>query len=286
MNQLLTNGPGSPRITAFIGGGNMARSLIGGLIADGFDPAHIIAADPVDDTRADLGARMGIKTSAENTHAADQADILVMAVKPQMLRAVAEGIAASVQNRKPLVISIAAGVRSDDLERWLGGDVAVVRTMPNTPALVQSGATALFANPRVRAEQRDLAESILRAVGITRWVNDESLIDAVTALSGSGPAYFFLVMEAMQAAGEKLGLDSESARLLTLQTAFGAAKMALESREAPADLRKRVTSPGGTTERALGVMEDEGLRATFEKALAAARDRSEELAGMMSGSDT
>ena len=167
---------------------------------------------------------------------------------------------------------------SASLANWLGGETAIVRAMPNTPALVQSGATGLFANSRVSPEQRDLAESIMRAAGLVQWVDDEDLMDVVTALSGSGPAYLFLVMEAMEKAAQKLGLPKESARLLTVQTAFGAAKLALEIEEDPALLRQNVTSPGGTTERAIQVFQQEGLEDIFYKALQAARDRAEELA--------
>ncbi len=205
----------------------------------------------------------------------------MLAVKPQVIRTVASEISAAVQARHPLIISIAAGIRSADLDRWLGGNTAVVRCMPNTPALVQSGATALIANARVSDEQRNLAESILRAVGLTLWLDDEQLMDAVTALSGSGPAYFFLIMEALQAAGVQLGLPEQTAQLLTLQTAFGAAKMALESDEDAATLRRRVTSPGGTTERALQTLENGGLRELIARALTAARDRSRELADQL-----
>ena len=175
------------------------------------------------------------------------------------------------------MISIAAGVREKDIQSWLGNDVALIRTMPNTPAMLQAGATVLHAGPGVTDEQKNLAESILRAVGLTLWVRDEEKMDAVTALSGSGPAYFFLVMEAMEQVGLDMGLSAETARLLTLQTALGAARMAMESSDGPATLRERVTSPGGTTEKALAVFESEGIRELFHKALIGARDRSVEL---------
>ena len=266
---------------SFIGGGNMARSLIGGLIADQWPADRIQATDPNAEQRNRLAASFDIRTGSDNSVAVSTADVVVLAVKPQVMQSVAKDIAAAVQQKQPLVISIAAGIRATDLERWLGGQVALVRCMPNTPALVQSGATALFANTRVSAAQRDLAESILRAVGLTLWLDDEALMDAVTALSGSGPAYFFLMLEALQAAGEQLGLPADAARLLALQTAFGAAKMALESEEDPATLRQRVTSPGGTTERALKTLEDGGLRELMARALTAARDRSRELADQL-----
>ncbi len=258
----------------FIGGGNMARSLIGGLLADGTDPQRIRVADPDPGQREGLTAHGPVRVFTDNAAAAAGAAAVVFAVKPQVLRAAATQLAPVVRRERPLVISIAAGIRSADLDRWLGGDAAVVRAMPNTPALVRSGATALYANSAVSAVRRDLAESILRAVGITLWVADEALMDAVTALSGSGPAYFFLVMEALEAAGIELGLTSETARMLTLETAIGAARIALESDEDVGRLRRRVTSPGGTTEAALAVLEQAGLHEQFRRALRAARDRS------------
>lgn len=261
----------------FIGGGNMAFSLVGGLIADGCDPAQVVVGDPDDARRAVLGERYGVRTLAENVAVAEVATVLVFAVKPQVLKRVASELCASVQRRRPLVISIVAGVRETDLRNWLGGGIPVVRAMPNTPAMLQTSATALFAGPGVSGIQRDLAESILRAVGLTLWLDQEALLDAVTALSGSGPAYFFLVMEALEAAGVQMGLSGAAARLLTLQTALGAARMALESEVEPGELRQRVTSPGGTTERAIAVLEMARLRAAFEDALRAARERAVEL---------
>lgn len=267
---------------AFIGAGNMAGSLINGLITDGYDPTRIVASDTNPAALDAIARRTGIRTTADNAVAAC-ADTVVLAVKPQMLKGVAQGIAEVVQQRRPLVISIAAGIREAALEGWLGRGVALVRTMPNTPAMIGAGATVLHAGAGVTDEQRDRAESILRAVGLTRWVEDEGLLDAVTALSGSGPAYFFLVMEAMEAAAVQLGIPHETARLLTLQTALGAARMAIESDEEPATLRRRVTSPGGTTERAVAVLEDGGLRELFGRALTAARDRSVELSELLGG---
>ncbi len=265
----------------FIGGGNMARSLIGGLIADGFAAEQIYVSDPDTQQLATLGARFRVHASTDNTPTVQAADVLVLAVKPQLLRTVATDLVSTVQARRPLIISIAAGVRESDLQRWLGGGLAIVRTMPNTPALVQSGATALYANTHVTADQRNRAESILRAVGMTLWLKDESQMDAVTALSGSGPAYFFLIMEALEAAGVRLGLDAADARLLTLQTAFGAAKMALESQEDAGVLRARVTSKGGTTEQALKVLEAGGLAQLLDQAMSAACERSRELAALL-----
>lgn len=264
---------------SFIGAGNMARSLIGGLIADGYPVHRICVSDPNPDQLVTLAAQFNIRTGTDNIAAAGEADTLILAVKPQVLHDVVVEISDVVARNKTLVISIAAGIRESDIDRWLGiGTAAIVRAMPNTPALIQCGATALYANARVTQEQRDLAESVLRAVGLTLWLKDEALMDTITALSGSGPAYFLLVMEILQSVGTELGLDAESSRLLTLQTAFGAAKMALESADDPATLRERVTSPGGTTEQAVRVLEEGGLRALISKAVRAARDRSEELA--------
>lgn len=263
---------------AFIGGGNMAASIIGGLIADGYAPDCIHVVEPDADKRTALAEQFGIQTGADSDAVIAVAQAVVLATKPQILHEVCTAIAAAVQQHQPLIISIAAGIRSTDIARWLGGDTAIVRTMPNTPALVRSGATGLFANPRVSEQQRELAESIMRAVGITLWLEEEARLDAVTALSGSGPAYFFFIMEAMENAGKGLGLDADSARLLAIQTAFGAAKLALESSEDPATLRQRVSSPGGTTERALGVLREGGLEELFAEAMQAARDRAAELA--------
>ena len=262
----------------FIGGGNMAASLIGGLIADGWNPACIRVADSSPERLQLLAQRFPITITTSNSDAADQTDIIVLAVKPQVMQTVARELADLVAQQQPLVISIAAGIPAVALGNWLGRSAAIVRTMPNTPAMVQSGATALYANKQVSEAQRSIAESILRAVGITIWVEDEAQMDAVTALSGSGPAYFFLFMEALQAAGEELGLPQDTARLLALQTAFGAAKMALESNEDAATLRHQVTSPGGTTEHAIRAFQEGALEALVGKALLAAAKRSRELA--------
>jgi len=271
----------APFTIGFIGGGNMARSLAGGLVDSGWAPARIRIAEPDPNKRAALSAELGVVCSPDNGEAARAADVVVLAVKPQVLHEACDAIAAEVQERQPLVVSIAAGVRSGDIERWLGGGVAVVRVMPNTPALVGSGASALYANARVNSEQRDRAESILRAVGVTAWLDDESMMDAVTALSGSGPAYFFLLMEVLEDAGRGMGLDADTARLLTLETAFGAAKLALESNDSPADLRRRVTSPGGTTEAALECFEQGNLRKLVEQAVRAAAERGRSLADQL-----
>ena len=264
-------------IISFIGGGNMAASLIGGLIADGRDPASIYVSD-VDTAKLEaLANAFRIQTSSDNEEAVSLASAVVFAVKPQVMAPVVKGVAVPGKAHRPLFVSIAAGVREPDILRWLGFDAAIVRSMPNTPALVGSGATALYANPFVSDEQRNLAESVLRAVGLTLWVDDEDLLDTVTALSGSGPAYYFFLMESMERAGIALGLSKDQARVLTIQTAFGAAKMALESSDPPATLRARVASPGGTTESALDTLMVGGMEQLVHKALQAAHDRSIEL---------
>lgn len=267
----------------FIGAGNMARSLASGLLANGWDKARLRLADPDPGQREGVEQALGVAACADNSQVARQADVLVLAVKPQVLREVAQEVAAAVAERRPLIISIAAGVRIAALESWLGGEAAIVRAMPNTPALVGSGASGLYANPRVDADGHDTAESILRAVGVAVWVDDEALLDVVTALSGSGPAYFFLIMEALEQAAIGNGLDRDTARLLTLETAFGAAKMALEGGEEPAQLRRRVTSPGGTTERAVEVLQRGDIQGLFDQAVKAAIQRSKELADMFGG---
>ena len=253
-------------ILGFIGAGNMARSLIGGLIADGYRPRNIWVSD-VNQSQLDaLQKDFGIHVTVHNSIVAEHANVLVLAVKPQMLRIVSEELASTVQSFKPLVVSIAAGINCEAIDRWMGGDVAIVRCMPNTPAMVKTGATGLYANASSTFDHRSWAEEILRAVGLTVWVDEEPLLDAVTALSGSGPAYFFLFMEA---------------RLLAQQTALGAGRIAIESQEGPAELRRRVTSPGGTTERAIAVFEAGGLRTLTEQAMEAASLRASEMSAQL-----
>lgn len=265
----------------FIGGGNMAYSLVGGLIADGYQAERVHVADPDSAKRMDLANRFRIHVHEDNREAVLRAAAVVLAVKPQVIKSVLEPLGPVLREQKSLVISIAAGVREPDISRWLGGQIAVVRTMPNTPALVRAGATALYANEYVSQNQRDLAESLLRAVGIIQWLDDETLLDIVTALSGSGPAYFFLLMETLEAAAIELGLPEQTARLLTLETALGAARMALESDEDPGRLRLRVTSPGGTTEAATRVLESGGAQKLFQRALQAATTRAGELGRLL-----
>jgi pyrroline-5-carboxylate reductase len=266
---------------AFIGAGNMATSIIGGLIAKGVPPRSIIASDPYPQSLAKLTATAPVRVTNDNNEAISNADVVVLAVKPQVMKPVLEALEPAAQDNKPLFISIAAGIESRSINKWLGGNMAIVRCMPNTPALVQTGATALYANEHVQDQQRENAHQILRAVGIALWVNDENQLDAVTAVSGSGPAYFFMVMEAMQRAGEQLGLTPDIARQLTLQTALGSAQMAIASDVDAAELRRRVTSPNGTTFEAIKVFENGGLQSLFTEAMTACRDRSISLADEM-----
>ncbi len=261
----------------FIGGGNMASSLMSGLIASGHSAQHLWVSDINPDTLKALAENLNVNTSAHNDEIINAVDVVVLAVKPQVLSSVAKSVAGLIQKKKSLVVSIAAGIDQNSLSQWLGADTPIVRCMPNTPALVLTGATALHANTQVTPEQHDLAENIMRSVGIALWVKDESELDAVTAVSGSGPAYYFLLMEAMEKAALELGLNEVTARLLVQQTALGAAKIALESSESPEELRKRVTSPGGTTQRAIETFEQGGFSELVLKALHAARDRSIEM---------
>lgn len=254
----------------------MATSLIGGLLKQGFPPASIAVTDPIPETRQGLESEFSVATYASNDCARD-ADIVVLAVKPQIMKAVASDLAPVVAH-KPLIISIAAGIPVAALQTWLGAGVPLVRCMPNTPALLQKGATGLFATEDVTAAQRSLTETIISAVGSVNWFDAELDIDRVTALSGSGPAYFFLVMEAMEDAGVKLGLDRNTARQMTIQTALGAATMAAQGEFEPGELRKRVTSPGGTTESAIKTFINGGLPDLFEQAMQAAYQRAIEMA--------
>ena len=263
---------------AFIGGGNMARSLVGGLIADGVPAAQLQVAEPDAARRAALERDFGIRVTADNVAAATAARVVVLAVKPQAMPGVARELARPLAGRAALALSIAAGIRSTDLARWLGDGVPIVRAMPNTPALLGCGATVLCAGPGALDAHRELAESILRAVGSVHWVEDEAHMDTVTALSGSGPAYFFLLAEAMADAAAELDMPPELARLLAIETALGAARMAIESDADIAALRQRVTSPGGTTEAAVEALEAGGFRTLVTSALRRAQARSRELA--------
>jgi len=272
--------PQAPHI-AFVGGGNMAASMIGGLIESGHPAQHISAADPYPASLERLRALAPIAVFADNAEAVDGADIIILAVKPQVMAEAAGSIAAAVRASRSLVISIAAGVTIASMQSRLGAQAAIVRCMPNTPALIGCGASALFANDNCSQQQREYAEHVLSAVGITCWLGKEQELDAITALSGSGPAYFFLFMEAMVNAGIELGLSEETATRLTLQTSLGSARMALQSDVDLVELRRRVTSPGGTTERAIRSFERDELREVVARAMQAANERAAEMAREM-----
>ena len=262
---------------AFIGGGNMARSLVGGLVARGVDAARIRVSEPVPALREALHQAFGVDVADGNAEAVAGARTWVLAVKPQVLRGVCEALAPLAQEARPLVVSIAAGIPSQQIERWLGGGIAVVRCMPNTPALLGAGVTGLYANPRVDATGRDSAQALLSAAGQTVWIDDETQMDAVTAVSGSGPAYVFLLAEAMQAAALAEGLPGDAARTLVLQTVLGAARMLVEGDADATELRKRVTSPNGTTQAAIETFETGGFRDLVARAIHAAAVRGREL---------
>jgi len=260
---------------AFLGGGNMASALIGGLIARGFEATaiHVVEVDP--QARARLAARYPVRVSAVPDAATRGCDTLVLAVKPQDMRAALASLGAGVGGM--LVISIAAGLRLDDLARWMGGHRRIVRCMPNTPALIGKGIAGLYALPEVSAQERARAEQVLAAVGEVVWVDAEALLDPVTAVSGSGPAYVFWFIEQLAAAGARLGLEPRTAQRLALATVRGAAELAAQSGESPTVLRERVTSKGGTTEAALKVLAEEGVAERLERAIEAASRRGAEL---------
>lgn len=268
---------------AFIGAGNMAQCLIGGLIANGHQPAHLWATKRSDDSLEPL-KRLGVNTTTDNKLAAHSADVIVLAVKPDKVHEVANELLPIIQTKQPLVISVAAGIRTSTLCKWLGESTPIVRAMPNTPALLRAGVTGLYATGSVSQPHRQLAEDMMKAVGTYVWLEEERLMDVLTAVSGCGPAYFFLVMEAMEKAARELGLSNESAHLLTVQTATGAAQMANQPNADPATLRRQVTSPNGVTERAIQTFEQGGLVELFKKALSAAVARSEEMADQLSQS--
>ncbi len=268
----------TPRI-AFIGAGNMAASLIGGLRAQGIPAASICASDPGADKRDELSATHGVETFADNGQALAGADVIVLAVKPQVMQAVCRDLVSHLDSNQ-LIVSIAAGINCASLQAWLGEQTprAIVRCMPNTPSLLRQGVSGLYANAQVNDAQRQQAEQLLSAVGLALWLDKEELIDAVTAVSGSGPAYFFLLIEAMTAAGEELGLPRATAAQLTMHTALGAARMACESDVEAAELRRRVTSPNGTTEAAIQAFQASGFETLVQQAMNAAARRSAELA--------
>ncbi len=265
---------------AFVGGGNMARSLIGALRTHAGAFA-IRVSEPQAEARDAVAREFDVECFADNAHALDGADVAVLAVKPQVMRDVCRALAPLARSQRTLWVSIAAGIRMGQIDSWLGGGQAIVRAMPNTPALIGAGVTGLVANPFVETAQRGIAESILRGAGQTVWIEHEKLMDVVTAVSGSGPAYFLLLMEALESAAIEQGVPPLAARTLVLQTALGAARMAVASAESPGSLRQRVTSPGGTTAAAVAVFEAGGFAPLVGAAVAAATVRGVELADAM-----
>ncbi|WP_397608286.1 pyrroline-5-carboxylate reductase [Silanimonas sp.] len=262
---------------AFIGGGNMARALIGGMVRGGASAHDIHVSEPYAPNREGLATEFGVVTTEDNAAAASKGAVWVLATKPQVLRGVCEALAPLAQAQRPLVVSIAAGITSAQLDRWLGGGIAVVRTMPNTPALLGAGVTGLYATNAATPAQKSLADTLLKPAGETVWIDDEALMDAVTAASGSGPAYVFLLAEAMQAAAEAEGLPAGAARTLVVETLAGAARMLKESGETATTLRQRVTSPNGTTQAALDAFAAGGFTPLVAAAIHAARSRGAEL---------
>lgn len=263
---------------AFIGGGNMGGALIRGLVARGLAPQRIRVGEAVPARRIQLADELGVRVTSDNAQAAAGADVVVLAVKPQDMATTTRQLASVLGERKPLVVSIAAGIRVADIEAWCGAGVPVVRAMPNRPALNGAGASAIYGGPGLDAAHRKLAADVLGAAGTTVWVPAESLLDVVTALSGSGPAYFFLLAELMTDAAVDLGMERDSARELAIQTLYGSGRMARESDGDLSRLRAEVTSKGGTTEAAVRSFEAANLRAIVAAALSAATDRGRELA--------
>ena len=260
---------------SFLGGGNMASALIGGLVERGADASAIQVVDLLPENCARLAARFGVRAVTEIDESFVHCDLLLLSVKPQQMREAIAPLAGKLSDQ--LVVSIAAGLRLDDLARWLGGHRRLVRCMPNTPALIGAGVSGLYADPSVDAPGREAAESVMRAVGSVVWVEREALIDAVTAVSGSGPAYVFHFIEALEAGGRSLGFDQATARQLAIDTMLGAARLAAGSDEPPGILRERVTSKGGTTEAALASMAESGVFDAIVRAIAAAEARGREL---------
>lgn len=255
----------------------MASAIIGGLLQAGFRAENISAADPAEDNLHRLSTKFGITTDTDNLAIVSAATVVVLAVKPQVMQEVCANLKPAL-NANAVIVSIAAGITCANLESWLGEDKAIVRCMPNTPAQVSIGASGLYANQKVSEEQKRATEEILDAVGITRWVETEALMDTVTAISGSSPAYFFLFIEAMVEAAASQGMDKQTATDLAIQSALGAAKLAQESEDDIVELRRKVTSPKGTTERAIEVFENKNLRTCVDEAMAACVQRAKELA--------
>ncbi|SBV37983.1 Pyrroline-5-carboxylate reductase [uncultured Stenotrophomonas sp.] len=263
---------------AFIGGGHMARCLVQGLVAQGRDPARIVVANPNGDTCRMLAAELHVQVTADNAEAAAAAPVWVLAVKPQVAAAVCQALAPVAVQVRPLVVSIMAGITHAQLRQWLGTG-NVVRSMPNQPAAIGAGVTGLYAAPSLDATQRASAEAVFRGAGTIVWLHDEAQMDTVTAVAGSGPAYLYLLAEAMEQAARARDLPAETARHLVVQTLLGAARMLQAADEAPTRLRERVTSPGGTTQAAVQVLEEGGWMALVDRAVDAARARGQALAG-------
>ncbi len=263
-------------VIGFIGAGNMAYALIKGLLSDGFDAKNINVSDSNDELLIKRQSELNITTYSDNVSLLDNSDIVIFAVKPQVLSMVCLELKNNVKPNQ-LFVSIVAGIRGNDINRWLGGNFALVRTMPNTPALFQSGVTGLFANELVNSQQKELVTSILSSVGECFWVDEEKLIDAITAISGSGPAYFFLLMQSITQAAIALGLDAKTANSLSIQTSLGASLMATKSGKDPKTLRLEVTSPNGTTQAAIESFQDQNFEGIVAVATRAAYDRAREL---------
>ncbi len=277
MNKLSDNSSSETPVIAFIGGGNMAASIIGGLLGSGWLAKDIRVSDPQEKQRESLTERFGICCFDDNVGCIKPADIVIFAVKPQVLRAAVESVATTLRENTPLLVSIVAGISCDDTLRWVGANLPFVRVMPNTPALVNQGVSGLYANSFVTNRQKQLAESLMRAVGKVVWVPDEKMIDTVTGVSGSGPAYFFKLMELMMTEAVANGLSEQTARSLVVQTALGAATLIQQSTSSPAELRHRVTSPGGTTEAGIKYMEQAGIDDAIRGGVRAAVSRSAQL---------
>lgn len=266
---------------SFIGAGHMAQAIIEGLIANGHPANEITATATRDTTLSPLAERLGIMTSTHNQEAVARADILILAVKPQGLEAVCKDLADAVQAKQPLVLSVAAGIRADAIERWLGGNLSIIRTMPNTPSLLGLGATGLYANGKSNERQRQTAAEIMSAVGIIEWVDKEELLSAVTAIAGSAPAYFYYLIESLENAGVEQGLERATARRLAIQTALGAAEMSRQGNDDPATLKRKVMSPKGTTEQAVFTLERGNFEGLVKDACDACHKRAEELADQL-----
>lgn len=272
----------SPTIS-FIGAGNMASAIIGGMLDSGFRAADIWVSAPDDSHLQSVRKQFGVSVTTDNRYCAQQADMVILAVKPQVMADVCNDIAPVVQNTRPLMVSIAAGLEATTLDTWLGGGLPLVRVMPNTPSLVGKGAAGLFANDQVSDKQKAMVGAVFSSIGSALWVEQEALLHAVTALSGSGPAYFFLMLEALEEAATEAGIATDTARQLAIQTMAGAAEMAARSEHDPGQLKRNVMSPGGTTEQAINTFEQGGLRDLVKQAYSAAYKRSEEMARELAG---